>query len=131
MFVRGSRQVRRAHADDTGVALHIEELNTGEHEQVRADMVILATGFRDLGPGEHQERVPPLLGDLAQHFAFDEHGYLKVAYDYEIETSVAETPAVFLNGLCESSHGIGDSGSFSLLSVRAEVICSGLRKRLR
>ncbi|MBY0443295.1 MAG: SidA/IucD/PvdA family monooxygenase [Mycobacteriaceae bacterium] len=130
VFVRGSRQIRQAHADDTGVALQIEELNTGEREHVRADMVILATGFRDLGPGAHQERVPPLLDALADRFAFDDHGYLKVALDYEVQARVADTPIVFLNGLCESSHGIGDSGSFSLLSIRAEAICSGLRKRL-
>ena len=131
VFVRGSRQIRHADVDDTGVHLQIEELNTGEYEEVRADIVVLATGFRDLGPSEHQERVPPLLDDLAQQFAFDDQGYLEVSYDYEVQTSAANTPPVFLNGLCESSHGIGDSGSFSLLSLRAEVIASGLRKRLR
>ena len=35
-----------------------------------------------------------------------------------------------LNGLCESTHGIGDAGSFSLLSLRAEMILKGLREKL-
>ena len=39
-------------------------------------------------------------------------------------------PALFLNGLCESSHGIGDAGSFSLLSLRAKTIAESLRKQL-
>ncbi|MCP9999684.1 MULTISPECIES: lysine N(6)-hydroxylase/L-ornithine N(5)-oxygenase family protein [Streptomyces] len=130
VFVRGSRQVRRVEADEAGVGLTIEELNTGAHEQARADMVVLATGFRDLGPAAHQEPVPPLLSRLTDRFAFDEHGYLKVTYDYEVETGAAGTPPLFLNGLCESSHGIGDSGSFSLLSLRAKAITDGLRKHL-
>lgn len=130
VFVRGSREIRQVHADSTGLRLQITELNTGEHEDAEVDMVVLATGFRDLGPGAHQERVPPLLGDLEHRFAFDDHGYLKVTYDYAVEAATPEMPVLFLNGLCESSHGIGDSGSFSLLSMRAEAISGGLRKRL-
>ncbi len=130
VFVSGSRQVRSLEVREDGVHLAVEELNTGEREEHRADFVVLATGFRDLGPGAHQERVPALMREVADGFAFDEHGYLSVGQDYEVRPVEPDTPALFLNGLCESSHGIGDAGSFSLLSLRAKVIADGLRKRL-
>ncbi|MEU7635288.1 MULTISPECIES: lysine N(6)-hydroxylase/L-ornithine N(5)-oxygenase family protein [unclassified Streptomyces] len=131
VFVSGSRQVRGLEVREDGVHLDVEELNTGESERQRADFVVLATGFRDLGPAAHQERVPALMRGIADDFAFDSHGYLAVGPDYEVQPLGAGTPTLFLNGLCESSHGIGDAGSFSLLSLRAKVIAEGLRKRLR
>lgn len=38
-------------------------------------------------------------------------------------------PGLYLNGLCESSHGLGDAGSFSLLSLRAQDIATSLHRR--
>ncbi|MFF8999832.1 lysine N(6)-hydroxylase/L-ornithine N(5)-oxygenase family protein [Streptomyces achromogenes] len=130
VFVRGSRQVRALDVREDGVRLDVEELNTGESEELDADFVVLATGFRDLGPAAHQERVPALMAQIADDFAFDDHGYLDVGPEYDLRPTAAGTPALFLNGLCESSHGIGDAGSFSLLSLRAKVIADGLKKRL-
>lgn len=130
VFVRGSRQVRAIEADDDGLRLRVEELNTGEIEDLRTDVVVLATGFRDLGPGPHQERVPALMASIADAFRFDDHGYLEVEPHYEVRPVDPRTPALILNGLCESTHGIGDAGSFSLLSLRAKVISENLWKRL-
>lgn len=130
VFVRGSRQVRTVDADERGVRLRVEELNTGEVEELETDAVVLATGFRDLGPGPHQERVPALVRSVADDFRFDDQGYLEVEPHYEVRPRDARTPALFLNGLCESTHGIGDAGSFSLLSLRAELIAENLWKRL-
>ncbi|SDP95673.1 L-ornithine N5-oxygenase [Actinopolyspora xinjiangensis] len=130
VFVRGSRQVRGLDVRETGVRLSVEELNTGEFEEYESDFVVLATGFRDLGPAAHQEHVPALMREIADDFAFDSHGHLAVGPDYEVQSKHPDTPALFLNGLCESSHGIGDAGSFSLLSLRAGTIADSLRKRL-
>ncbi|SEK91325.1 lysine N(6)-hydroxylase/L-ornithine N(5)-oxygenase family protein [Streptacidiphilus jiangxiensis] len=130
VVVSGSRQVRSIEPGEDGVRLGIEELNTGAVEESQVDFVVLATGFRDLGPAAHQERVPALMRDIADEFAFDGDGYLSVGQDYEVRPLVAGTPALYLNGLCESSHGIGDAGSFSLLSLRAKTIAESLRKRL-
>ncbi|GAA1407883.1 MULTISPECIES: lysine N(6)-hydroxylase/L-ornithine N(5)-oxygenase family protein [Oerskovia] len=128
--VRGSRQVRSLEVGEDGVRLSVDELNTGAHEELEADFVVLATGFRDLGPASHQERVPALVRHIADDFVFDDHGYLVVGTDYEVRPADVTTPALFLNGLCESSHGIGDAGSFSLLSLRAKIIADSLWKRL-
>jgi len=130
VFVSGSRQVRGLEVRQDSVYLSVEELTTGESEEHQADFVVLATGFRDLGPAAHQERVPALMRGIAADFVFDSHGYLAVGQDYEVRPLGADSPALFLNGLCESTHGIGDAGSFSLLSLRTKVIADGLRKRL-
>jgi L-ornithine N5-oxygenase len=130
VFVRGNRQVHAVTATDDKVQLDVTEVHTGELETDEVDFVVLATGFRDLGPGPHQERYPAPLTNVAEDFRFDEEGFLVVNPDYSIEPADPGTPDLFLNGLCESSHGIGDAGSFSLLSLRAATIGESLRKRL-
>ncbi|MFC1406081.1 MULTISPECIES: SidA/IucD/PvdA family monooxygenase [Streptacidiphilus] len=130
VFVRGSREVLDASESGDAVRLRVGDLDTQETEEVDHDLVVLATGFRDLGPGPHQDRVPPLLQGLADRFAFDNDGYALVEADYTLASLSPETPPAILNGLCESSHGIGDAGSFSLLSLRAQSILEGLHKRL-
>jgi L-ornithine N5-oxygenase len=130
VFVRGNRQVHAVTPVDGRVRLDVTELHTGEQEIDEVDLVVLATGFRDLGPGPHQERYPATISGVAEEFRFDEEGYLVVNPDYSIQPADAGTPSLFLNGLCESSHGIGDAGSFSLLSLRAATIGESLQKRL-
>lgn len=131
IFVKGNRRVTDAADEVTSVALEVEEVHTGARESVRFDLVVLATGFRDIGSGEQQERCPPLLKDVAHYFEVDAHGALKVNKDYSLlPVDEARGPLLYLNGLCESSHGIGDAGSFSLLSLRAASIAESLRCRL-
>lgn len=129
VFVHGNRQVTAVTDTSSGVRLRVEEGNTGHVHDDEVDLVVLATGFRDLGPGAHQERFPPLLSGVIDDFRFDE-GHLMVNADYSLQAAEPTHPSVFLNGLCESSHGIGDSGSFSLLSLRAGTILDALRKKL-
>ncbi|MGH3881908.1 MAG: diaminobutyrate--2-oxoglutarate transaminase family protein [Pseudonocardiaceae bacterium] len=122
VFVYGNRQVSAVTPGDRAVSLTVEEVHTGDQESVDADLVILATGFRDLGPGPRQEPYPALLTAIADRFRFDEDGYLAVDQGYRVLTTDPDMPPLFLNGLCETSHGIGDAGSFSLLSLRAAII---------
>jgi L-ornithine N5-oxygenase len=129
VFVRGNSEVRVARVDDMGVCFEVEEVHTKDVTADRADLVVLATGFRDLGPHPHQEPYPALLGGVIDQFRFDADGYLIVEADYRLRPHTDSTPPLFLNGLCESSHGIGDAGSFSLLSLRAATIQDGLRKQ--
>jgi L-ornithine N5-oxygenase len=129
IWVSGNRQVADVDTADGRVRLTVREINTGEIERDEVDFVVVATGFRDLGPAEHQESYPALLAGLSAELTFDEAGYLAVNEDYSLVTKSPGTPPIFLNGLCESSHGIGDSGSFSLLSLRAETILRGYLDR--
>jgi L-ornithine N5-monooxygenase len=130
VFVQGNSSVSAVTVNESTVRLEIDEVHTHQRTVDEVDLVVLATGFRDLGPAERQERFPALLADVIDLFRFDEDGYLVINHDYSLEPVEDTTPAVFLNGLCESTHGIGDSGSFSLLSLRAAAILDGLRKQV-
>lgn len=130
VFVHGNRKVNGMSVTGAGVELSIDDVHTGAREHDTADLVVLATGFRDLGPEPHQERCPPLLADVIDNFDFDDEGYLTVSDDYRLVPRREGIPPLFLNGLCESTHGIGDAGSFSLLSVRAAIIQDALRSCL-
>ncbi|MEU6440362.1 SidA/IucD/PvdA family monooxygenase [Streptomyces sp. NPDC047046] len=124
----GHRRITDVRPGPDGVELAAVETVTGARDTRSADLVVLATGFRDLGPGPHQDRFPPVLDTLADRFAYDSEGYLRVSAEYLTEAAGTGTPPLFMNGLCESSHGIGDAGSFSLLSLRAKTISDHLRK---
>lgn len=127
-----NREITGARLEGTGVALDLRERHTGERETVRVEMVVLATGFRDLGPSERGERVPTALAGIADQLATDVTGTLRIDRDYSVPSANpgSAMPPLFLNGLCESSHGLGDAGSFSLLSLRAGVLLNGIRDRL-
>ncbi|MGW0854333.1 SidA/IucD/PvdA family monooxygenase [Streptomyces sp. NPDC002690] len=129
--VLGNQHITGVTCGPDGVDITATETITGERATRRADLVVLATGFRDLGPGPGQERFPRAVSGIADRFAHDTDGYPCVSAEYSMEPAVAGTPPLFLNGLCESSHGIGDAGSFSLLSLRARTIGDGLRKLAR
>ncbi|MGH3614277.1 MAG: FAD-dependent oxidoreductase [Pseudonocardia sp.] len=119
VFVFGNRIVRSVDVRPDAVSLTVAEVHTGAVEQVDADVVVLATGFRDIGPGAHQQRLPQFLDGITEQMAFED-GYPRISVDYLVETPAV--PPLFLNGLCETTHGIGDSGSFSLLSLRTAAI---------
>jgi L-ornithine N5-monooxygenase len=99
---------------------------TSEH--LPFDLVVLATGFKDLGNGQQNEPYPRLLDSISTHLEMT-HGAMTVDLDYRVkligEQSNDHAP-LFLNGLCEASHGMGDAGSFSLLSLRSAAIINAL-----
>ncbi|WP_062980531.1 lysine N(6)-hydroxylase/L-ornithine N(5)-oxygenase family protein [Nocardia anaemiae] len=128
LFVEGDSEISAVAEVEDGVRLRIRDLQSGATRDDEVDIVVLATGFRDLGPEDHQEPYPPLLAEIADSFRFDSDGYLEINDDYSLRAVRPQTPPIFLNGLCESTHGIGDAGSFSLLSLRAKRIRDGLLK---
>lgn len=131
VFVRNNCLVADARADDWGVELTLKERHYGDVEQQRFDVVILATGFRNFGSRANQEPYPSLLAPLAPRLALNERGAVAIARDYQLSPADGEPMApLFLFNVCESSHGISDAGSFSLLSLRAEVILRSLDQLL-
>lgn len=90
------------------------------------DLVILATGFINLGLGDQEELCPPLLASMIANK--DQPLAIQIARDYRINLN--GTLPAYLNGLCESSHGMGDAGSFSLLALRSKTIVNSLRVQL-
>lgn len=129
--VQANRVVTQAAARGAGVHLGIEEVHTHAQEEDIFDAVILATGFRDLGSGIQQELYPAILEGIVPHILRDSNGVVAVNRDYSLTPApAAQLPPLYLNGLCESSHGVGDAGSFSLLSLRAQVLCDSIKQCL-
>jgi L-ornithine N5-oxygenase len=130
--LKTNRQITAAEARHGQVILSTREHITGATEQLTLDLVILATGYRDLGVQGRTEQLPPLLKDLADVLDVDNTTGLRVGFDYCAEPRSADSklPPIFINGLCESTHGLGDAGSFSLLALRSQAIVQGLCRRL-
>jgi L-ornithine N5-monooxygenase len=118
--------VEAVQANRYGVCLTLRERFLDQIQNLNVDAVVLATGFLDLGQGEGKELFPPLLAEVADGLARRTDGALLVERDYRVASE--NGLAIYLNGLCESSHGLGDAGSFSLLALRSIEILESLNK---
>ncbi|NRB16808.1 MAG: SidA/IucD/PvdA family monooxygenase [Rhodobacteraceae bacterium] len=87
------------------------------------DGVILATGFVNYGPHPHNQKIPNLLQPL-QHLLQLERGAVSVGRKYDLALTPEAPGKILMNGLCEVTHGMGDAGSISLMSLRAAEIAS-------
>lgn len=117
-------------APSGGIAMDLVDRHSGAETAVALDAVVLATGYRNFGGGEGQEPCHPLLERLARNTRFRTDGGVAVARDFRLlpRDERHPLPPVFINGLCESTHGFGDAGSFSLLSIRSDVIAASLER---
>ncbi|MEN9391366.1 MAG: hypothetical protein RL017_664 [Pseudomonadota bacterium] len=95
------------------------------------DFLVVCTGFKDLGKGENREELPPLLHKFASKLVLKDTESMSryISENYELFFNGITTP-VYLNGLCETSHGMGDSGSLGLVSIRANRILNSLKNHI-
>jgi L-ornithine N5-oxygenase len=109
--------------------LELRDIYTRASRTLQVQLLILATGFLDVGRNG-REGLPAILRDKASLFSWDGR-YLDVERQYRVRYSeqAGDLPDLYLNGLCESSHGLGDAGSFSLVSVRAREILNSVTQR--
>lgn len=128
VFVFRNHIIDKIHYD-RGVVLDLKDIYTGSRDRVSADLLVLATGFLDIGRNG-RDGLPALLTNVAESFSWT-GGYLDVERDYRVRyrEDSQTMPDLYMNGLCESSHGLGDAGSFSLVSVRARDIFTSIVER--
>ncbi len=139
--ITGKRQITINRSADVAAAenfgdkvkLHYKRLESSSTQTDTFDLIVLATGFRDVGPGENQEKYPRLLESVLPHLSTDKQGCIQVQYDYSLKVNekFGDQAPCYVNGLCESSHGMGDAGSFSLLSLRSKVILDSILERAK
>lgn len=112
--------------NNPAVSIDVYDIYTKTTSTLPCEHIILATGFLDIGRNG-ASGLTDLLIHHKDKFSWHE-GYLTVNRDYSIQyhPSFSDYPPLYLNGLCESSHGLGDAGSFSLVSFRARDINNSL-----
>lgn len=106
-------EVSAVQAGSEGIQLALHNLNTGQRSSRDYDAVILATGY---GRDSHKTLLAPLakyLGDFA------------VDRNYRLQGSPELKPGIFLQGACETSHGLSDT-LLSVIAIRADEIGEAL-----
>lgn len=110
---RNLTSVQNAMATENGIELALGNIANGTSSLQTYDAVVLATGYeRQL----HRHLLEPLneyLGDF------------EVARDYRIKTDARCQASIYMQGFCESSHGLSDT-LLSVLPIRADEIAESL-----
>ena len=124
--IHNNHEVVAFNGDADDRVIRIREKYLGTEREVPFALAIFATGFLDMGV-DGPDAIPQPLRTLSADL-LTESGGADVARNYRVNFPAgANYPPLFLNGLCESSHGFGDAGSFSLVSIRARDILSAIQ----
>jgi L-ornithine N5-monooxygenase len=110
------REIVNAHADQSCVRLGLKDYDTGGESSLPYDAIILATGYTRK---QHESLLSPLRA-FFQDFTVDR--------DYRIRSRADFRPAIFLQGSCESTHGLADT-LLSLIAIRSEEIKTALLRK--
>jgi len=113
------RRIAGACGANGRLRVDLVDVYTGKGETLDVDAVVVATGYSS-------RPIPPLLASLENYVARTATGAPLMGRDYRLRLSAPGPARVYLNGLCERSHGIGDGQSFSMVAVRAEAILESL-----
>jgi L-ornithine N5-oxygenase len=106
-------EVRKAIAQSKGIQFTLHDLNTDNERTVTYDAVVLATGY-------HRDHYKSLLAPLIPYFED-----LTVDRQYRVCSAPHFKPAIFLQGACESSHGLSDT-LLSVMAIRTSEIAQAL-----
>lgn len=130
--IKRNTDIIQATFSNDSVVLSTKNNINGEQCIDSYDFIIVCTGFKDLGEEENKEFLPPLLSNFKDNVTTLDNKNGAVRYispNYEVFVKNTELP-IYLNGLCETSHGMGDAGSFSLISIRVNKILKSILKNL-
>lgn len=109
-------EIVAARIGDDQVRLALRDVMAGETATpVAADLVILATGYRDTAPDR-------LLAPLGAAVRREFDGLIAVGRDYRLCTDASIRAPIWMNGHGEHTHGIADTQSFSLVAHKAECL---------
>lgn len=112
------------------LSLGLTDINTGHTNDIDVGVVVLATGYRDFGAGPDDEQSHPLLDPVSDRIGRESDGTPVVRRDYSLDFASHDDLSVYLNGLCEASHGMGDAGALAVLVARAADIANSVDRRL-
>jgi L-ornithine N5-monooxygenase len=116
--VRSLVELRQLEQNGSGLVAKLWNRAEGRMECLEADGVVLATGF-------HRPPRHPLLAGLAEHLLVKADGQYQVGRDYRVASRPGFAPGIYLQGFCESTHGLSDS-VLSVLPIRSGEIADSL-----
>jgi len=128
--IHRSSDITNTQEVENEIVVSFDKIENKSNTDENFDLVILATGFKNTGVNDNEERMHSLLDNIKDHFALDEDRCITINHDYSARLKNPEIKTFFLNGLCESSHGMGDAGSFSLLALRSMQIVNSLKEAI-
>jgi L-ornithine N5-monooxygenase len=102
--------VTGARDDGDEIVLELTDWRTGATQELRADLVLLGTGF--------SPQMPRMVRRIADAIGLDE---INVTRDYRLVIDRPAAAACYLHGVNEATHGISDS-LLSVLAFRANDI---------
>jgi L-ornithine N5-oxygenase len=111
-------EVTEAAAEASGISMGLTDLDSGKTEVATYDAIVLATGYLR---NTHETILQPIADRL---------GDLRVDRTYRVQTAPQFEPAIFLQGCCETTHGLSDT-LLSVIAIRTEEIGQSLRAALR
>ncbi|MBC7274728.1 MAG: lysine N(6)-hydroxylase/L-ornithine N(5)-oxygenase family protein [Streptomyces sp.] len=111
-------RIREVEPRDDGVRVTVEFLPTAEREDLSADLLVYATGYRPQGIGDN-------LGEVGKLCLRDEEDAVRVGRDHRVVTAPNVTADIYLQGGTEHTHGL-TSTLLSTTAVRAGEICASL-----
>jgi L-ornithine N5-oxygenase len=116
--IRSMCELKQIEASGGGIVARMWNKVTARMESLEADGVVLATGFER--PRRH-----PMLRDLNPHLLTAVDGGYDVRRDYRINSVPGFAPGIYLQGFCETTHGISDS-VLSILPMRSAEIATSI-----
>ncbi len=106
-------QTRAARASSAGIQLQLLDTDSQQSCQKDYDAVILATGYTRTNYQALLEPLAPYLPDF------------EVGRHYRLKSAPELKPAIFIQGGCETTHGISDT-LLSIIAVRSHEIAAAL-----
>ncbi|MCC2251419.1 SidA/IucD/PvdA family monooxygenase [Virgibacillus sp. AGTR] len=99
--------------------LNIKDIYNKQEDSINTDYIILCTGF-------FEEEFPEVLQPMKNYFNYNKNNSLKVSENYKVDTKSNVKANIYLNGLTEKTHGIGDAASFTMMATKAQRILDSM-----
>lgn len=99
--------------------LNFTDIYNKEDGSINTDYIILCTGF-------FEEKYPEVLKPMKEFINYNEENNIQVFQDYKINTKSNVKANIYLNGLTERTHGIGDAASFTMMATKAQRILDSI-----
>ncbi|MFI7576136.1 SidA/IucD/PvdA family monooxygenase [Micromonospora sp. NPDC049497] len=120
LVVHDGSRLTRAEADGGGVRIGVHSrFGAGSHE-LRADGLVLATGYR-------RELDTRMYRAVLPHLELGDDGRPVVSRDHRVRCAEELTCGLYVQGLAEATHGLGDT-LLSLLPFRSKQIVTAIVK---